>query len=67
MARNWFSRWFTPTRRPVRSRPAARFRLEALEDRAVPATVTWVNPAGGDWDTPSDWSTGQLPAPVTTW
>src|SRR5271157_4521616 len=36
---------------------------ELLEDRAVPSTVTWTNPAGGDWDTPSDWSTGAVPGP----
>jgi hypothetical protein len=35
--------------------------LEALEDRFLPSTVTWINPAGGDWDTPSNWSTGQVP------
>ena len=27
------------------------------------ATVTWMNPAGGDWDTPSNWSTFALPGP----
>jgi hypothetical protein len=35
--------------------------LEALEDRSVPATISWVNPAGGDWDTPSNWSSGAVP------
>ena len=33
----------------------------ALEDRIAPATVNWMNPAGGDWDTPGNWSTGALP------
>jgi hypothetical protein len=23
--------------------------------------VTWINPAGGNWDTPSNWNTGALP------
>jgi hypothetical protein len=27
------------------------------------ATVTWINPAGGDWDTPTNWSTQSLPEP----
>jgi RHS repeat-associated protein len=27
------------------------------------ATVTWINPAGGDWSTPSDWSSQALPGP----
>ena len=29
----------------------------------LPSTVTWINPAGGNWDTASNWSTGQLPGP----
>jgi hypothetical protein len=33
-------------------------RLEALEDRALPSTVTWINPGGGDWDTAANWSDG---------
>ena len=24
-------------------------------DRTLPSTVTWINPAGGDWDTPGNW------------
>jgi hypothetical protein len=39
-------------------------RLEALEDRALPSTVTWINPAGGAWETASNWSTGGLPGPA---
>ncbi len=56
------------TRAPRRDRPARRNRaasfrpwLELLEDRAVPATVTWKNPAGGAWNVPSNWDTGTLP------
>ncbi len=26
-------------------------------------SVTWTNPAGGDWDTPGNWSTDSLPGP----
>src|SRR5262249_29349500 len=26
-------------------------------------TVTWINPGGGDWDTPANWSTGAVPGP----
>jgi Bacterial Ig-like domain (group 3) len=43
-----------------RKRPS-RLRLESLEDRLAPATVTWMNPAGGDWDVPGNWSTGKVP------
>src|SRR5437867_1656831 len=35
--------------------------LEQLEDRTLPAVVMWTNPAGGDWDTPGNWSTGSVP------
>ncbi len=46
------------TRRPARwYRPA----FELLEARIAPATVTWINPGGGDWDTPANWSTGAVP------
>src|SRR5437899_6960463 len=38
-------------------------RLEQLEDRFAPATVTWIGPAtGGDWDTAANWSAGSAPA-----
>lgn len=34
-----------------------------LEDRAVPATVTWTGQAGtGLWSTPGNWDTNKLPA-----
>jgi hypothetical protein len=41
----------------------ARFRpwLEQLEDRAVPATVTWINATGGAWNVPANWNTSALP------
>jgi hypothetical protein len=29
--------------------------LERLEDRVQPSTVTWVNPAGGDWSNAANW------------
>ncbi len=55
-----------------RTKPLARTRkrrrhkigLEILEDRLMLSTVHWTNPAGGDWDTPGNWSTGTtLPGP----
>jgi hypothetical protein len=51
--------------RRVLRRPAPRFRptLEALEGRVLPSTIVWINPAGGDWDIPSNWSTARLPGP----
>jgi hypothetical protein len=35
--------------------------LEALELRSVPSTVSWINPAGGDWDTGGNWTGGSPP------
>ncbi len=35
--------------------------LEPLEVRLAPATINWVNPAGGDWDTASNWQGGVVP------
>jgi Bacterial Ig-like domain (group 3) len=37
--------------------------LEVLEARTLPSTASWVNPAGGNWDTPSNWSTASVPGP----
>jgi hypothetical protein len=58
--RGWFKRVASPNsalKRLTRFTP----RLEALELRNLPSTVTWINPAGGDWDKASNWSTGSLP------
>src|SRR5687767_5373585 len=40
----------------------ARPRLEPFEDRVVPAMITWTNPAGGGWHTPTNWDLGRVPA-----
>lgn len=57
-----------PRRSRRRTRPSGAWRrhrlplrLEALEDRCVPASVTWIGPDGGDWDTAANWSTGNVP------
>ncbi len=33
----------------------------ALEDRTMLSSVSWINPAGGDWNTGSNWNTGSVP------
>ncbi len=48
-------------RRPIRRRAIA-VGLEPLEQRVVLSTVTWINSQGGDWDTGSNWSGGQVPS-----
>jgi RHS repeat-associated protein len=37
--------------------------IEVLERRQMLAADIWINPEGGDWDTPSNWSTQTLPGP----
>ncbi len=44
----------------VRNR-LARLVLKPLEDRLVPATITWTNPVGGDWNTAANWDLNRLP------
>lgn len=44
-----------------KSQLTRRLRVELLEDRVVPATVTWVNTGSGDWNVGSNWSSGTVP------
>ncbi len=57
--------WPSFPSRPVTWRRACDRRIqlspEPLEPRTVPSTVTWTNPAGGDWNTPANWSTDAVP------
>jgi hypothetical protein len=59
---NSFRRLFG-TRRLFKHRSPRKHRptLEALEVRILPVVVDWINPSGGDWDTPANWSTHALP------
>src|SRR5262249_57633799 len=43
--------------RTFRAKP----RVEALEDRTLPATVAWISSVSGAWDVGSNWSTGRKP------
>jgi hypothetical protein len=36
-------------------------RFEPLEDRTLPSTLNWINPAGGDWDTAGNWDANRVP------
>jgi hypothetical protein len=72
----FFSVFGKPSRKHSRSYALARKRkcrpcgtfvrpwLEILEQRIVLSTVYWSSASSGDWDTPSNWSTGQLPGPA---
>jgi hypothetical protein len=42
------------TNRPARRR-SLRLAVEALEDRWLPSTFTWVGPSGGDFNTAANW------------
>ena len=44
-------------RRSLRFRPS----FTPLEDRSVPATLTWLGTIGSSWGTASNWSTNSLP------
>jgi hypothetical protein len=37
--------------------------VEVLEDRATPATISWINSAGGAWDNAGSWDLGRTPQP----
>ncbi len=46
-----------------KSRRGFRPAVNRLEERTLLAKVTWIDPASGDWDTASNWSTGAVPGP----
>jgi hypothetical protein len=52
-----------PAPRVNRRGRAAHWRpnFEILEGRVLPSTVRWTSPAGGNWATASNWSTGTVP------
>jgi len=56
---------FSKSRTVARCRPSHCCRLplllEALGARTVLSTVSWTNPAGGDWSTGANWSGGVVP------
>src|SRR5262245_55420417 len=66
----WLGQLSKVVSKPVRRRRPPRRRtrvigckpgVECLEDRMVPATLRFINPAGGDWDTPTNWDEGRIP------
>ncbi len=64
--RSLLKRSFSPARRqrrPKALKPWQRFRplIEDLEGRLVPAVAHYIGPDNGDWNTPSNWSTGLAP------
>lgn len=50
---------FPPAR--TGQRRQRRLRLELLEDRTLLATNVFINPNGGSWSTPTNWSLGRAP------
>src|SRR5205809_3574298 len=48
---------------PSRKRPAfSPVRLEFLEDRTAPATLTWTGAAGNNWNNAGNWTGGGVPS-----
>jgi phage baseplate assembly protein gpV len=37
--------------------------LQVLEDRTAPATISWINAAGGAWEDANNWDLGRTPQP----
>jgi large repetitive protein len=59
---NWKRKSFQKASLVRKPRRAARaLLLEQFEERTLLTTVNWLNPAGGNWGTASNWSGGQLP------
>ena len=56
--------WLREFRRRLSARPQPfrRLRVEQLEDRTTPATITWTNPASGNWGTAANWDLNRAPA-----
>jgi hypothetical protein len=57
-------REFVGPRSHTKSRSIARrrvLRLEALEQREVPASNIWIGASGGNWSSPTNWSLGHIP------
>lgn len=54
------------SRRGRRPRRTAGFRprIDCLEDRTLLDAVHWLNPAGGNWSTASNWDAGHVPGPA---
>jgi len=57
---SWLASLVQRRRRPVRNaaprKPArSTLRVEALEDRCVPATHTWTGAVDGNWSTAGNW------------
>jgi hypothetical protein len=55
-----------PGRGARRGARGLRPELVPLETRTAPATVTWLSPVGGDWDTGPNWAGGRVPGPNDT-
>ena len=59
--RTSFPAFIAPTRHRVHRR-GFRPALSQLEDRTLLATMDWINSAGGDWDTASNWVNSANPS-----
>jgi fibronectin-binding autotransporter adhesin len=61
--RRMMNQYCQASRRPARPSRALgiRLRLELLEDRTMPATITWLNPVDGNWGEPAKWDLNRVP------
>jgi hypothetical protein len=58
---NLFRSRRTSKLRPTHTTKPRRLALEELENRWLPATINWTNPASGFFNVPANWSTNTVP------
>src|SRR6185369_4187964 len=65
--KSWLNRFLKSVSKPSRSGPHKRpvfapVRMEFLEDRTAPATLTWTGAAGTNWSDAGNWTGGGVPS-----
>src|SRR6476646_449990 len=64
---SWLNRFLKGVSKPSRSIPRKRpafapVRMELLEDRTAPATLTWTGASSANWNDAGNWTGGGVPS-----